>query len=163
MAGGADAVVMVEETARGDAEHAAIVAEAAARQNIGRKGTDISPGDLAVRRGDLLDPSRLGAVAAIGCSRLDVFARPRVAMLSTGNEVIEPGTPLGSGKLYDVKRFTLAAVVATARLPLCAPPAFKGSGEVRGADGSVDITGSPAPRRSGSRAASTLNRSRWPG
>lgn len=101
---------MVEETARGDADHAAIVAEAAARQNIGRKGTDISPGDLAERRGDLLDRSRSGAVAAIGCSRLDVFARPRVAMLSTGNEVIEPGTPLGSGKLYDVKRFTPAAV-----------------------------------------------------
>lgn len=109
---GADAVVMVEETARVDAEHVAIVAEATPRQNIGRKGADISPGDLVVRRGDLLNPSRLGAVAAIGCGRLDVFARPRVAILSTGNEVIEPGVPLGSGQIYDVNRFTLAAVAA---------------------------------------------------
>jgi molybdopterin molybdotransferase len=107
---GADAVVMVEETARFDAEHVAIGAEAAPGQNIGRKGADISPGDLVVRRGDLLNPSRVGAVAAIGCSRLSVFARPRVAILSTGNEVIAPGTPLSPGQIYDVNRFTLAAV-----------------------------------------------------
>jgi molybdenum cofactor synthesis domain-containing protein len=108
---GADAVVMVEETARVDHDHVAIGAEAAPMQNIGRKGADISPGDLVVRRGDLLNPSRLGAIAAIGRARVDVFARPRVAILSTGNEVIPPGTPLGPGQIYDVNRFTLAAVV----------------------------------------------------
>lgn len=107
---GADAVVMVEETARVDHEHVAICAEARAGQNIGRKGADISPGDLVVRRGDLLNPSRLGAVAAIGCGSMEVFAKPRVAILSTGNEVIEPGTPLSPGQIYDVNRFTLAAV-----------------------------------------------------
>jgi len=109
--GGADAVVMVEETARVDHDHVAICAEARPGQNIGRKGADITPGDLVVRRGDLLNPSRLGAVAAIGCSRVEVFAKPRVAILSTGNEVIEPGTPLRPGQIYDVNRFTLAAVV----------------------------------------------------
>jgi molybdopterin molybdotransferase len=108
---GADAVVMVEETARVDHDHVAICAEARPGQNIGRKGADISPGDLVVRRGDLLNPSRLGAVAAIGCARIEVFARPRVAILSTGNEVIAPGTPLRPGQIYDVNRFTLAAVV----------------------------------------------------
>ena len=108
---GVDAVVMVEETARVDHDHVAICAQASPMQNIGRKGADISPGDLVVCRGDLLNPSRLGAVAAIGCARLDVFARPRVAILSTGNEVIPPGTPLGPGQIYDVNRFTLAAVV----------------------------------------------------
>jgi molybdenum cofactor synthesis domain-containing protein len=111
MPDGADAVVMVEETARVDADHVAICAEAMPRQNIGRKGADISPGDLVVRRGELLNPSRLGAIAAIGCARLSVFARPRVAILSTGNEVVAPGTPLGPGQIYDVNRFTLAAVV----------------------------------------------------
>lgn len=108
---GADAVVMVEDTARVDHDHVAICAEASPKQNIGRKGADISPGDLVVKRGDLLNPSRLGAVAAIGCARVDVFARPRVAILSTGNEVIPPGAPLGPGQIYDVNRFTLAAVV----------------------------------------------------
>jgi molybdopterin molybdotransferase len=108
---GADAVVMVEETARVDASHVAICAEAAPKQNIGRKGADISPGDLVVKRGDYLNPSRVGAIAAIGCSHTQVFAKPRVAILSTGNEVIEPGKPLNPGQIYDVNRFTLGAVV----------------------------------------------------
>ena len=66
---GADAVVMVEQTAHGRDRSTICVAGGAARQNIGRRGADISPGDLVVRRGDLLNPSRLGAVAAIGCAR----------------------------------------------------------------------------------------------
>ena len=48
-------------------------------------------------------------MAAIGRADLDVYTRPRVAILSTGNEVIEPGTPLGPGQIFDVNRFTLAA------------------------------------------------------
>ncbi len=110
MPDGADAVVMVEETSRVDEEHVAIRAAARVGQNIGRKGADISPGDLVVRRGDLLNPSRLGAVAAVGAADVEVFARPRVAILSTGNEVIAPGTPIGPGQIYDVNRYTLAAV-----------------------------------------------------
>ena len=107
---GADSVVMVEDTAIVDHDHVAIRAEVAAAHNIGRKGADITPGTLVVRRGDLLNPSRLGAVAAIGCSELEVFARPRVAILSTGNEVITPGTPLSPGQIFDVNRYTLSAV-----------------------------------------------------
>ena len=110
MPDGADAVVMVEDTSRVDDEHAAIRAAARTGQNIGRKGADISPSDLVVRRGDLLTPSRIGAVAAVGLAAVEVFARPRVAILSTGNEVIAPGTPIGPGQVYDVNRYTLAAV-----------------------------------------------------
>jgi molybdenum cofactor synthesis domain-containing protein len=109
---GADAVVMVEETVRAGDDHVDITAAATAGQNIGRRGADISPGDVVVRRGDLLNPSRVGAAAAIGCAELDVFARPRVAVLSTGNEVVNPGMPLAPGQIYDVNRFTLSAVVA---------------------------------------------------
>jgi molybdenum cofactor synthesis domain-containing protein len=109
---GADAVVMVEETGSAAGGIVEIRARAAAGQNIGRKGADISPADVVVRGGDFLNPSRLGAVAAVGCAELEVFARPRVAILSTGNEIIEPGGPLGSGQIYDVNRFTLSAVVA---------------------------------------------------
>jgi molybdenum cofactor synthesis domain-containing protein len=109
---GADAVVMVEETAAAGADAVMIRAAAAPGQNVGRRGADISPGDHVVRTGDLLNPSRIGAVAAVGCSELAVFARPRVAVLSTGNEVVEPGRPLPPGHIYDVNRFTLAAVIA---------------------------------------------------
>jgi len=109
---GSDAVVMFEETRRIDDGRVEVFAAATPGQNIGRRGADITPGDLVVRSGDLLNPSRLGAVAAIGVDSVEVFAQPRVAILSTGNEVIEPGQSLSGGQIYDVNRFTLGAVVA---------------------------------------------------
>jgi molybdenum cofactor synthesis domain-containing protein len=108
---GADAVVMVEQTTLDGDSRVLIAAAAAEGQNIGRRGADISAGAIVVRRGDALNPGRVGAVAAIGRAGLDVYARPRVAILSTGNEVIEPGMTLGPGQIFDVNRFTLAAIV----------------------------------------------------
>jgi molybdopterin molybdotransferase len=110
---GCDAVVMFEETRRVDDDHVEILAAANPGQNIGRRGADITPGDLVVRSGDLLNPSRLGAVAAVGVDSVEVFAQPRVAILSTGNEVVEPGQRLSGGQIYDVNRFTLSAVVGS--------------------------------------------------
>jgi molybdenum cofactor synthesis domain-containing protein len=109
---GADAVVMVEETTAVDAEHVEIRTAAKPGQNIGRKGADISPGDTIVRAGDLLNASRIGAIAAVGHAYVDVYARPRVAILSTGNEVVDPGVALKAAQIYDVNRFTLAAVAS---------------------------------------------------
>jgi molybdenum cofactor synthesis domain-containing protein len=109
---GADSVVMVEETGPSDAERVLIYAPAAPGQNLGRRGADISPGELVLKRGDHANPGRVGAAAAIGCAELAVYAQPVVAVLSTGNEVVEPGTPLADGQVYDVNRFTLAAVIA---------------------------------------------------
>ena len=83
-----------------------------AGQHVGRRGADISPGDFVVRRGDVLNPSRIGAAAAVGCVDLEVFAQPRVAVLSTGNEVVAPGQPLAGAQIYDVNTFTLGAVIA---------------------------------------------------
>jgi molybdopterin molybdotransferase len=108
---GADAVVMVEQT-RPDGDNRVLVAAvASAGQNIGRRGADIAAGAVVLGRGDALNPGRIGAVAAIGRGEISVYARPRVAILSTGNEVIEPGRPLGPGQIFDVNRFTLAAIV----------------------------------------------------
>jgi molybdenum cofactor synthesis domain-containing protein len=108
---GADAVVMVEETRRAGENEVEVLAQATAGQNIGRRGADISSGDRVVRRGDHLNASRIGALAAIGGTSVEVFARPRVAVLSTGNEVIEPGAPLAGAQIFDVNRFTLGAVI----------------------------------------------------
>src|SRR5258706_12039900 len=108
---GADAVVMVEETAASD-HGIEIFAAAAAGQHIGRRGADIGSCDRVLAAGDLLSPSRLGAIAATGRADVEVFARPRVAILSTGNEVVEPGQRLSPGQIFDVNRFTLGAIVS---------------------------------------------------
>ena len=111
---GADAVVMVEETATSSSGHEIeIFAAAAASHHVGRRGADITAGDRVIAAGDLLSPSRIGAIAAIGRADAEVFAKPRVAILSTGNEVIEPGGTLAPGQIFDVNRFTLGAVVST--------------------------------------------------
>jgi molybdenum cofactor synthesis domain-containing protein len=109
---GADAVVMVEETAPADGARVSILAKAAAGQNVTGRGADISRGTAIVRGGELLSASAVGALAAVGCTAVEVFAKPAVGILSTGNEVVEPGRPLGPGQIYDVNRFTLAAIAS---------------------------------------------------
>lgn len=120
---GADAVVMVEET---DADGAIVrvFSEMQPQQNVGRRGADIQTGQIVVSAAETLNPSRIGALAAIGTARVDVYERPRVAILSTGNEVVEPGEPLQPGQIYDINRFTISAVVSeNGGVPVSYPPA----------------------------------------
>ena len=107
---GADAVVMVEQTDRhGDAVE--ILASVHARQHIGRRGADIEAGQTVLQPGDVLTPSRVGSIAALGIAEVDVYDRPRVGIVSTGDEIVEPGQPLAPGQIYDINRFTLGAVI----------------------------------------------------
>ena len=108
---GADSVVMVEQT-DADGTEVRILTAAEAGQNIGRQGADIRRGQVVMRPGEVLNASRVGAIAALGRAHVDAYARPRVAILSTGNEIVEPGQPLQPGQIYDINRFTVAAVVA---------------------------------------------------
>ncbi len=108
---GADAVVMVEETETSDAGEVRVFTPVHPRQNVARRGGDITSGQTLVARGHVLNPSRIGALAAVGIGEVEVFARPRVALLSTGNEIVEPGWPLGPGQIYDVNAHTLTAIV----------------------------------------------------
>jgi len=123
MPDGADAVVMVEETAR-DAGMVRVFAEAQPQHHVGRRGADIQAGQVTVAAGETINSSRLGAIAAIGTPAVDVYERPRVAILSTGNEIVEPGRPLEPGQIYDINRFTLSAVVSdNGGIPVPYPPA----------------------------------------
>jgi molybdenum cofactor synthesis domain-containing protein len=112
MPDGADAVVMVEETDIDEAGTVSLFAPATARQNIGLQGADIHKGQHVLRPGTPLNASRLGAIAALGITTVTVFARPSVAILSTGNEIVDPGQPLGPGQIYDINRVTVSAVVS---------------------------------------------------
>jgi molybdopterin molybdotransferase len=109
---GANAVVMVEETERGGTDNdVRIMSPVYPRQNVGRRGTDMTAGQDVLHPGELLNPSRVGALAATGAGDVTVYARPAVTILSTGNELIEPGRPLGPAQIYDINRFTLSAIV----------------------------------------------------
>jgi molybdopterin molybdotransferase len=109
---GANAVVMVEETERATgSDEVRILTPVYPRQHIGRRAADIAAGQPVLRPGDVLNPSRIGALAAVGTMEVEVYARPRIAILSTGNEIVEPGEPLGPGQIYDINRFTLSAII----------------------------------------------------
>jgi molybdopterin molybdotransferase len=110
MPAGADAVVMVEETERvGD--EVRIQTPVYPRQNVGRQGADIVIGQTVIRDGDILNPSRIGALAALGIGEVEVYAKPTVAILSTGNEIIDPGQELQPGQIYDINKFTLSTII----------------------------------------------------
>ncbi|MEC7769364.1 MAG: gephyrin-like molybdotransferase Glp [Acidobacteriota bacterium] len=108
---GADAGVMVEETDRGNDDQVRIFTPVYPNQNVGRRGADIVPGQTLVRCGDLLGAGRIGALAAVGTADIEVYAKPSVALLSTGDEIVGPGQALAPGQIYDVNRFTLETVV----------------------------------------------------
>lgn len=107
---GADAVVMVEHTTR-DGAHVLVQRPATPRQHVGPRGGDIRQGESLLEAGAVFTPARLGAVTAIGRTHVEAFARPRVAVMCTGDEVVSPGQPLRPGQVYNVNRYTLEALV----------------------------------------------------
>src|SRR5439155_21518983 len=104
--------VMVEETERVTHNDVRVFTPVYPRQNVGRQGADILRSQVVVRAGDILNPSRIGALAALGALDVEVFARPTVAILSTGNEIVDPGRNLAPGQIYDINKFTLSAIIA---------------------------------------------------
>jgi len=107
---GADAVVMVEHA---DVEGDALVVRRAVTPGfgVGFAGTDISTGELVLRRGERLTSRETGVLAAIGTTDVSVYRQPRVGVLSTGDEIIEPGKPMRPGRVYDSNARILADAV----------------------------------------------------
>ena len=108
---GADAVVMVEDTNSDDSGAVQVFAPVARAQNIGRQGSDIRKGQTVLHPGAMLNASRIGSIAALGITDVEVYGKPHVAILSTGNEIVTPGHPLAPGQIYDINRFTISAVI----------------------------------------------------
>lgn len=111
---GADAVVMVEHTEleRGERLALRIRRPVTAGQNITFAGTDIARGETVLRAGVRLTSREIGVLAAIGRASVEVFRKPRVAILSTGDEIIAPGSVPQPGSVFDSNAPTLAAAVA---------------------------------------------------
>ncbi|MBI4735947.1 MAG: molybdenum cofactor biosynthesis protein [candidate division NC10 bacterium] len=123
---GADAVVQVEDTElEGDpaqAEKVKIYKPVYPRQNVSPQGEDIQAGREVLPAGTRLDPSKIGVLAALGIAQVPVLARPSVAVIPSGNEIVTPGDPLEPGKIYDINSYTLAALIReTGGIPLLFP------------------------------------------
>ncbi|MFF7850775.1 gephyrin-like molybdotransferase Glp [Streptomyces sp. NPDC007910] len=129
---GAEAVVPVEWTDGGTGGGAATGMSAAsaapegaagevrvhraaeARAHVRAQGSDVRAGELALAAGTVLGPPQIGLLAAIGRGTVRVRPRPRVVVLSTGSELVQPGEPLGPGQIHDSNSFALAAAARDA-------------------------------------------------
>ncbi len=115
---GADAVVMVEESsplpARNGAAYVRIAAHVKAGSDVRPIGYDLAAGETVLAAGARLGPVELGLLATVGASVVQVVRRPRVAVLSTGDELIEVDAPLQPGKIRDSNRATLLGAVVAA-------------------------------------------------
>ncbi|MHC4406025.1 MAG: molybdopterin biosynthesis protein [Planctomycetota bacterium] len=107
---GADAVVMVEHTEVDDEQ---LVIRKAVTPGFGVSfaGTDVAAGETVLRRGQALTSRETGVLAAIGASRVKVWRRPKVAVISTGDEIIAPGEPMRPAMVYDSNARILADAV----------------------------------------------------
>ncbi|MEU6780388.1 gephyrin-like molybdotransferase Glp [Nonomuraea angiospora] len=113
MPAGADAVVPVEWTDGGTVT-VQISRPVSAGNAIRRAGEDVQAGEVVLKPGTAIGPSQLGIIAGVGRRRIWARPRPRVVVISTGAELVEPGSPLAPGQIWDSNSFTLTAAVREA-------------------------------------------------
>lgn len=116
---GADAVVMVEYTEGRDAGGGAggtvvVMREVREGENVRRKAEEVAAGDVVLEAGEVVGPAAVGLLASTGHAEVAVYRRPRVAVLSTGSELVEVAETPGPGKIRNSNSYSLAAQVAAA-------------------------------------------------
>ena len=109
---GADSVIPVERVE--EREGAVVVPDWEPGRNIRRAGEDMRAGAVVLRAGTVVGPAELAVLVAAGMDRVRCAARPRVAVLATGDELVEPGRPLGPGQIRNSNAYALAALVERA-------------------------------------------------
>jgi molybdopterin molybdotransferase len=120
---GADAVVMHEVTTFNDqSKRVQIPGPVKSRQNIMAQASEMKQSETVLAVGSLLRPQELGLLATVGKTAIAVYRKPRVAILSTGDEIVEPGHPLGKGQIRNSNAGMLMALVTQAK----AEPSYLG-------------------------------------
>ena len=118
---GADAVVPVEDTdfnnrdAGSTAPHEVQISKPLQRgENVRPRGMDVRAGDIVLHKGRCINPQSAGILGMLGFSNVEVYKRPRVALLSSGDELLDVNTPLEPGKIRDSNSYMLAALIESA-------------------------------------------------
>jgi molybdopterin molybdotransferase len=111
---GADCAVMLEHTQSTSSGEIEVYRALAPGENLIKEGEDIQEGMAVLCAGRLLRPSEIGGLMALGITTVEVYKRPRVAILSSGDEVVSPFIPLNPGKVRDVNAYSLATLVQRA-------------------------------------------------
>jgi molybdenum cofactor synthesis domain-containing protein len=107
---GADSVIMVEYTER-HGNRVLLTKPVYPGANVSKKGEDIEKGDLVLTSGAWLTPAKIGTLAALGWTDVEVYTKPKIAVIPTGEEIVAPGENLNPGQIYDVNSFTLEAIL----------------------------------------------------
>lgn len=107
---GTEAMIMIEYTEKLGEKDLAIYTNAGANENMMRIGDDIRNGELVFPRGHLLRPQDIGVLSALGYQHIEVYKRPRLSIISTGDEIIRPGATPKPGEVIDINTPALAAV-----------------------------------------------------
>jgi molybdopterin molybdotransferase len=108
---GADAVVMYEHTNRVGEDILEVMKAVAPNENVILADEDIKEGEVILRSGQRLRPQDIGALAGLGILDIEVFKRPVIAIISTGDEVVPPGKPRTAGKVRDINSYNLAGLI----------------------------------------------------
>ena len=108
---GADSVIMVEDTEREENE-VKVFKSITPGTNIGKMGGDIKAGVVILKAGIVLDAGKVGVIASQGLSKIKVYEKPRIAVIPTGEEVVQSGKKLQPGQLYDINSHTISALVS---------------------------------------------------
>jgi len=103
---GADAVIMIEFAEKKD-EDILILDSVTLGANIAGEGSDVKKGELLLSEGEFITPDKIGVLSAIGLSKIPVYVKPQVAVISTGNEIIKLDEKMEYGKIYDINSYTL--------------------------------------------------------
>ncbi len=114
LAGNADAVVMVEHTQAIEAQTIEVMRPVAPGENVAQPGEDVRADETALPAGHVIRPQDIGALLALGIERIEVAQKPRVGILSMGDEVVHPSAIPGPGQVRDINTYTVAGQITAA-------------------------------------------------